>query len=86
MNKRTLAALTAGIVLGSTGTAVAAGKLIYVKHAGVICAFGAGPQGRGAACLLSDKKGYGVTVTKTRVLVWKDSNSRIVFSRRQLRR
>jgi hypothetical protein len=75
------AALVVGVVLGSAGTGVAATQLVYVKRAGVVCGFGTGPHGRGVACLRSDQKGYAVTLTQTRVIVWRGKQR--VFVRRQ---
>jgi hypothetical protein len=60
------AVLIAGVVLGSAGTGVAATQLVYVK---------------GVACLRSDQKGYAVTLTHTKVIVWR--GTRRVFFRRQ---
>jgi hypothetical protein len=73
--------LAAGFILGSAGTGVAATHLVYVNRAGVVCGFGTGPQGRGTACLRSDQKGYAVTLTQTKVIVWKGTHR--MFFRRQ---
>jgi hypothetical protein len=77
--KGKIAALLAGIVLGSAGIGgAAASHLLYVRHAGVACGFGTGPQGRGVACTRPGPDGYAVTLTKTRAIVWKGTH-RIFF-------
>jgi hypothetical protein len=82
--KRMLATFLAGLTLGATGVGVAAtsGIIKTVTNSGASCYFGTGPQGRGVACTRSDEKGYGATVTQTKVLVWK-KNGAIVFMRPQ---
>jgi hypothetical protein len=79
--KGKVAALVAGAVLGSAGTGLAATQLVYVNRAGVLCGFGTGPHGRGVACILSNQKGYEVTLTQTKAIVW--NGKRRVFFRRQ---
>jgi hypothetical protein len=80
--KGLVAGLAAGIALGAAGTAVAGGGVtIWETHAGITCGFGSGPHGRGVACAQTFRRGYGATVTRTEVLVWRDS--RVVFERLQ---
>lgn len=81
--KRLIAGLVAGAVLATAGAGIAAKSgLVWFARAGVTCAYGVGPQGRGAACSKTDGKGYGVTVTGKKVLVW-NANGKIVFARAQ---
>jgi hypothetical protein len=80
--KRTLTALVASVALGSAGIAGAATTgLLPFSNSGVTCLFGNGPQGKGVACIQSSGKGYAVTLTHTKVVVW--INGRSVFQRHQ---
>lgn len=76
-------AVTAALVLATAGTAVATTHLFWVKRAGVLCAFGTGPQGRGVACAPASKRGYAVTVTDRKALIWRVTDGKIVESRAQ---
>lgn len=79
-----IAALIAGIVLGSAlPVGAATTNLLPFKAAGVLCYFGNGPQGRGTACGLGTGRGYGVTVTNRKVLVWDVKTAHVIYVKAQ---
>ncbi len=65
-------------------TAAYAGVTRWVHAAGVLCGFGTGPQGKGVACALDNGRGYKVTLTRTRVIVWTQNDTK-AYTRRQPR-
>ena len=78
-------AILAVVAVISTATAAAStsGVNWWAIHSGVTCGFGTGPIGEGVACVQTSQKGYGVSLTHTRVVVTRLSDHRVVFSRQQ---
>jgi hypothetical protein len=76
--KRVIAALLAGVVLGSAAVAGAASTWRY-EGKGIHCTSSGGP---GVVCIRADAKGYGVGFSRHSVVV-QDGKGRAIFTRYQ---